>query len=154
MTLIPRALVLVLLLAAGACSSRPGSSPSPTGAGTAIVLRTGDRVATATLADTPAARDLLAMLPVSVPMRDAWAQAKSGRLPRDLAVDRAEPVHDPAPAEIYFVPGADVIAVYYADLGQRVPGSGLVRLGVVEDGLDNLAEAGRRFTVRIERAEA
>jgi hypothetical protein len=43
---------------------------------------------------------------------------------------------------------------YYDDLGQTVPDPGLVRLGVVDAGLDNLANAGRQFTVRIDQAPA
>ncbi|MEV4171256.1 hypothetical protein [Nonomuraea sp. NPDC049709] len=37
-------------------------------------------------------------------------------------------------------------------LGQSVPPPGLVRLGSVDSGLDDLASAGNRFTVRIDRA--
>ncbi|MDX3102485.1 hypothetical protein ACIBO5_22430 [Nonomuraea angiospora] len=44
--------------------------------------------------------------------------------------------------------------MYYDDLGQTVPDPGLVRLGVVKTGLDRLAEAGERVTVRIEPAAA
>ena len=51
-------------------------------------------------------------------------------------------------------PRSGVIAVYYDDLGQTVPDPGLVRLGVVDAGLDNLADAGRQFTVRIDQAPA
>ncbi|MGW5157944.1 hypothetical protein ACWEPN_20915 [Nonomuraea wenchangensis] len=47
-----------------------------------------------------------------------------------------------------------MIAVYYDDLGQTVPDPGLVRLGVVVAGLDDLSRAGSRLTVRIERAAA
>jgi hypothetical protein len=43
---------------------------------------------------------------------------------------------------------------YYDDLGQTVPDPGLVRLGVVDSGLDYLADAGRRFTVRVDLAAA
>ncbi|MFD0475299.1 hypothetical protein ACFQ0B_48970 [Nonomuraea thailandensis] len=42
-----------------------------------------------------------------------------------------------------------MIAVYYDDLGQAVPDPGLIRLGVITTGLDRLAEAGDRITVRV-----
>ena len=47
-----------------------------------------------------------------------------------------------------------MIAVYYDDLGQAVPDPGLVRLGVVDTGLDTLADAGRQFTVWIDQTPA
>jgi hypothetical protein len=47
-----------------------------------------------------------------------------------------------------------VIAVYYDELGQAVPDPGLVRLGVVDAGLDSLADAGRQFTAWIDQAPA
>ena len=127
----------------------PGTAPD-----VRVVLLIGDRAVAATLADTPQARQFAGMLPVTVRLKDVWGQAKSGRLPRPLAADAATPVHDPAPGDIYFWPTTEVIAIYYDDLGQTVPAPGLVRLGVVDTGLRYLADAGHRFTVRIERAAA
>jgi len=90
------------------------------------------------------------MLPTVVELKDGWGQAKSGRLQYPLTVEGATPVHDPVPGDIYFWPLGDVIAVYYDDLGQAVPDRGLVRLGVVDTGLDSVPGAGRRITVRID----
>jgi hypothetical protein len=136
-------------------------SPSGSSSGTAsaasgipVVLRFGDHVVAATLTDTPSSRQFTAMLPVTVQLKDAWGQAKSGRLPHLLTVGDDAPVHDPTPGGIYFWPPSGMIAVYYDDLGQAVPDPGLVRLGVVEAGLDSLANAGNRLTVRIESAAA
>ncbi|WP_204008935.1 cyclophilin-like fold protein [Virgisporangium aurantiacum] len=117
-----------------------------------MVLRFGDRVATATLVDTPEARQFAAMLPATVELKDVWGQAKSGRLPHVLTVEGSAPIHDPVPGHIYFWPLSEVIAVYYDDLGQAVPDPGLVRLGTIDTGLDSLANAGRRIAVRIELA--
>ncbi|GIF74639.1 cyclophilin-like fold protein [Asanoa siamensis] len=137
------------------CSTLAGPAPdstlpaAPSGAG--VVLRFDGQTVTAALADTPAAQEFTAMLPLTVRLRDVWGQAKSGRLPHTLAVEGAAPIHDPTPGEIYFWPSTEVLAIYYADLGQTVPAPGLVRLGVVNAGLDQLAGAGRQVTVRIER---
>ncbi|GIM91707.1 cyclophilin-like fold protein [Paractinoplanes toevensis] len=79
-----------------------------------------------------------------------WAQAKSGPLPHPITAAGTAPVHDPVPGELYFWPTTDVLAVYYADLGQAVPDPGLIRLGAIDTGLDDLAHAGRRVTVRID----
>lgn len=128
------------------------SGTSGVAAGVPVVLRFGDLAAAATLADTPPARQLAAMLPLTVRLRDVWGQAKSGRLPRVLAVEGARPTHDPTPGEIYLWPHIEVIAVYYDDLGLPVPAPGLIRLGVVDTGLDGLATASERVTVRIDVA--
>jgi hypothetical protein len=128
------------------------SAPPGAGSGARVVLRFGNRVAAATLADTSQAQHLAEMLPLAVRLKDVWGQTKSGRLPRQLAVDGATPIHNPTQGGIYFWPQSEVIAVYYDDLGQTVPAPGLVRLGVVDTGLDCLAEAGDEFTVRIELA--
>ncbi|MFC5824066.1 cyclophilin-like fold protein [Nonomuraea insulae] len=119
-----------------------------------VVLRFGDHVIAATLTDTPASRQFAAMLPLTVQMTDAWGQAKAGRLPRLLTAEGGTTVHDPSAGGIYFWPVSGVIAVYYDDLGQSVPDPGLVRLGVVEAGLDRLSDAGSRLAVRIESAAA
>ena len=125
-----------------------GALPMP------VVLRVGDHTVAGTLTDTPVSRQFAAMLPLSMQMGDVWGQAKSGPLPQMLTIDGSTPVHDPTPGDLYYWPQSGVIAVYYDDLGQAVPDPGLVRLGVVDTGLDSLANAGRRFTVWIDQAPA
>ena len=48
-------------------------------------------------------------------------------------------------------PDTAALAVYYDDLGQSVPPPGLVQLGTVETGLDEIADSGGLVTVRFER---
>ncbi|MET8993089.1 cyclophilin-like fold protein [Nonomuraea wenchangensis] len=134
----------------------PASSPGMASAasGMPVVLRFGDHAVTATLTDTTMSRQFTAMLPLTVQLTDAWGQAKAGPLPRPLTAGGGAPVHDPTVGGIYFWPVSGMIAVYYDDLGQTVPDPGLVRLGVVQDGLDDLSRAGSRLTVRIEPAAA
>ncbi|GAA0462864.1 hypothetical protein Ade02nite_29480 [Paractinoplanes deccanensis] len=93
------------------------------------------------------------MLPLTVPLRDVWGQAKSGPLPEPLDPAGETPIHDPAPGEIYYWPSTGVIALYYDDLGQTVPAPGLIRLGRLDSGAGVLAGAGRRLTLRIVPAE-
>ncbi|MEU7871745.1 cyclophilin-like fold protein [Dactylosporangium sp. NPDC049140] len=147
-------LAAALLTVAAGCSTpaRPATPPPDAAAGIAVLLHVGGRTAPAVLADTPPARQLAAMLPVTVDLRDVWGQAKAGPLPGALTAEGTVPVHDPAPGGIYFWAETDVIAIYYDDLGQAVPDPGLIRLGTVGPGLDAIAEAGRHLTVRIERA--
>jgi hypothetical protein len=153
--------VLIAAVAAG-CSVRADSgvpatrsapvAPSDAG-GPPVVLRFGDHVATATLTDTPESRQLTAMLPATVDLKDVWAQAKSGRLPHTIVAAGSTPVHDPVPGDIYFWPSTDVIAIYYADLAQAVPDPGLIRLGAIDTGLAKVANASS-VRVRIELAVA
>ncbi|QFY09311.1 hypothetical protein GBF35_24020 [Nonomuraea phyllanthi] len=136
--------------------SSPVSSPGTVSAasGVPVVLRFGDQTVTATLTDTMMSRQFTAMLPLTVQLTDAWGQAKAGPLPRPLTAEGGTPVHDPTAGGIYFWPESGMIAIYYDDLGQTVPDPGLVRLGVVQTGLDGLSDAGNRLTVRIEPATA
>ncbi|MEU6782788.1 cyclophilin-like fold protein [Nonomuraea angiospora] len=134
--------------------TRPLSTAASVTSGMAMLLRFGDQTVTVALADTPPSRQFAAMLPLTLQLTDAWGQAKAGRLPRVLTAQGGTPVHDPTPGEVYFWPPSGVIAVYYDDLGQEVPDPGLVRLGVVNTGLDKLAAAGKQVTVQIEPAAA
>ena len=119
-----------------------------------LVLRFDGHVATAILDDSAAAREFAAMLPLTLDLSDPMGQAKSGSLPRfrSLDVTGADRTFEARVGELaYWSPGSTV-AVVYDDLGQRVPNPGLVRLGVIDTGLDEVAAAGNGFTVRIDLA--
>ena len=117
-----------------------------------IVLRFGDETAAATLADTPAARDFAAMLPLQLDLHDPMGQAKSGPLPQPIDVGSVEPVFNPTVGQIY-LSAPRTFAIFHDDLDQSVPDPGLVRLGAVDAGLDRIADAGNRFTVQIDLAD-
>ena len=104
-------------------------------------------VAVAVLA---AARDFTAMLPMTIDLHDLFGREKAGRLPRELSIDRARREFDYEVGELaYWSPGND-IAIFYADDGQAIPQSGLVRLGTIDTGLDVIAAAGNDFEMTIE----
>ena len=67
--------------------------PCPPAGGHGVAVRielvVGDKIATATLSDTPEARDFAAMLPVTLDMDDRFGLAKASQLPRELDVDHA-----------------------------------------------------------------
>jgi hypothetical protein len=128
------------------------TSPMASAGSLRVVLRLSNGLATATLDDTPAAREFAAMLPLELKLHDPMGQAKSGPLPRPLAAAGVEPLFDPAVGEIYYSAPTSTFAIFYDDLGQSIPDPGLVRLGSVDTGSDRIAEAGNRFTVRIDRA--
>lgn len=135
------AAALATLMAGCSVSTGAVVAAPATEDGVPVLLRFDGSSATATLTDSPEARQFAALLPVTVQLQDVWGQARSGRLPRPLAVEGTTPVHDPEAGGIYFWPLSEVIAVYYDDLGQTVPDPGLIRLGVVDTGLAELADA-------------
>ncbi len=115
---------------------------------TSVLLHVGDDVAIATLDDTPAARQLAAMLPLRLTLRDTMGQSKIARLPHRLDARNAATSTDPAEAAIYYWPPIGDIAIVYDDLGQTVPLPGLIRLGAVTTGLAAIADAGDSLHVQ------
>jgi hypothetical protein len=134
-------------------SSTVVSPPSVSTGSVRIVLRFGDEFATATLSNTPAAREFAAMLPLQLKLHDPMGQAKSGLLPRPIDANGGAPVFDPAVGDIYYSAPSSTFGVFYDDLGQSIPDPGLVRLGTVDARMDRIAEAGNRFTVQIYLAD-
>jgi hypothetical protein len=129
------------------------SQPSASTGSVRVVLRFGDEFATATLSDTPAAREFAAMLPLQLKLRDPMGQAKSGPLPRPIDAAGGEPVFDPAVGEIYYSGPSSTFVIFYDDLGQSIPDPGLVRLGTVDTRTDRIAAAGNRLTLQINLAD-
>lgn len=102
------------------------------------------------LADTPAARDFAAMLPVTINTRDLFGQAKAGELPRNLAAGDTAGAKDYVAGDVgYWTPSRD-LAIFYADDGQSLPPPGLVRLATIDTGLTAIAGAGNRSKMTIE----
>jgi hypothetical protein len=114
-----------------------------------MVLRFDDRAVRITLTDTATARELAARLPLRLRLRDAWGQAKTGRLSYPLTLDGAVRTRDPRPGGLYYWPDTAALAIYYDDLGQSVPPPGLIRLGTVRAGLAALADGGAQLDARV-----
>lgn len=69
----------------------------------------------ATLADTPAADDLVAQLPVTIDMIDHGGVEKTGPLPSPLSLDGQPEGADPDVGDLgYYAPGHDLV-LYYGD---------------------------------------
>jgi hypothetical protein len=69
----------------------------------------------ATLADSAAARDLAAQLPVTIDMRDHGGVEKTGPLPMPLSLDGQPDGADPDVGDVgYYAPGNDFV-LYYGD---------------------------------------
>jgi hypothetical protein len=116
----------------------------------AIRVRTGGTVLTARLRDSPAARDLVAQLPLTLTFRDLNNVEKNSRLPRALSMDGVPPGDDPTPRDIgYYAPSSDLV-FYYGDVGYW---TGIVRLSQFDGNVDAIQNRTGEFTATIQLAD-
>lgn len=100
-----------------------------------IRIRMGDQAAIATLNNSEAARDLLAMLPLSIRMRDHLRREKTGPLPQPLS-ERTEGRPDYQAGDLgYWRPRGNFVIFYRHD-GLTIPSPGIVLLGRVNSGAE------------------
>ena len=98
-----------------------------------IRIRTGDQTVTATLNSSEAARDLIAMLPLSIRMRDHLRREKTGSIPGPLS-ERTEGSPTYQSGDLgYWRPGGNFVIFYRHD-GLTIPSPGIVLLGRVNSG--------------------
>lgn len=103
----------------------------------------------ATMEDHAAARDFLALLPLDLKLRDYNSTEKISDLPSRLSTEGTPSGVDPEVGDItYYAPWGN-LAIFYRDFGYS---KGLVRLGHIESGIEELASQRGEFSVRIERA--
>jgi hypothetical protein len=116
-----------------------------------IRMTANGKTFTGTLEDTPAARDLLAMLPLSLTFEDLAGEEKWARLPNSLDVSGAPEGTDGQAGGIYhYVPWQN-LALFYGDHGFA---DGLVRLGRLDDdAVAFLASAPQHLDLTIEAAD-
>ena len=102
----------------------------------------------ATLADSAAARDLLAQLPLDVPMTNHGGVEKTGRLPLPLSLEGQPEGADPDVGDIgYYAPGQDLV-LYYGDQSYY---RGIVVLGrMADDAAQRLASLEGPVTTTVE----
>lgn len=95
----------------------------------------GDQSVTATLNNSEAARDLVAMLPVSIQMRDHLRREKTGRIPKLLS-ERAQGSATYEKGDLgYWRPGGNFVIFYRHD-GLTIPSPGIVLLGKLDAGAE------------------
>ncbi len=86
---------------------------------------------TATLDDSPAARDFASLLPLMLTLEDYNSTEKISNLPRRLSTEGAPAGIDPSPGDItYYAPWGN-LAIFYKDFGYS---RGLVKLGAIVTG--------------------
>jgi hypothetical protein len=100
-----------------------------------IRIRMGDQSVTATLNKSEAARDLVAMLPVSIQMRDHLRREKTGRIPKPLSErTQGSPTYETGDLG-YWRPGGSFV-IYYRHDGLTIPSPGIVLLGKLDSGAE------------------
>lgn len=109
----------------------------------------GTVIATATLDKNESASDFIALLPLTLTLKDYEATEKIADLPHTLSVKGAPKTYKPLAADIsYYAPWCN-LAIFYKD-GHL--SSGLVRLGRIDSGLEILQHTGGT-EMRIERSQ-
>jgi hypothetical protein len=140
-----------------AAATQPASRPPATattddGRRTQVELRltVNETVLKATLLDSETARDFVSLLPLTLTLADYAQTEKVSDLPRRLSTAGAPEGVDPDVGDItYYAPWGN-LAIFYRDFGYS---SGLVKLGTIESGVDELARMTDDFAVTIELAE-
>ena len=113
-----------------------------------IRLKLGDRVITATLADSKATQDFISLLPLTLTLEDYAGTEKISNLPKKLSTEGTPAGSDPSVGDIaYYAPWGN-LAIYYRDFGYS---SGLILLGKLDSGIEALAGRGK-ITVTIDLA--
>lgn len=89
--------------------------------------------------NSQAAKDFIALLPLTLTLNDYNATEKVSDLPRRLSTKDAPPGFDPSIGDIaYYAPWGN-LAIFYKDFGYS---SGLVKLGTIDAGLNRLSVPG------------
>lgn len=116
---------------------------------TSIHVIVGKKTLLATLDNTAAGRDFVALLPLELSLRDYNATEKVADLPRELDTRGAPACYTPKAGDItYYAPWGN-LAIFYKPFWSS---SGLVRLGTFHEPIDALLKDGA-IPVRIEVPE-
>jgi hypothetical protein len=102
-----------------------------------IAITVGDKVFTATVADSTTARDFVALLPLTLTMKDLFKREKWADLPRPLS-EGGERVRTYQVGDVIYWSPSDHVAIYYRHDGQSIPSPGIIVLARIESGTDAL----------------
>lgn len=106
-----------------------------------IRMRVNDKIITAAMIDNKTTRDFIALLPLTLAMKDLFGREKYGRLPKALSAEGARAYRYQVGEIAYWSPGPDV-AIYYRQDGERIPAPGIIVIGKIDSGLESLKVAG------------
>src|SRR5437660_3087619 len=135
------ALVSAMALSHAACGAGGDNTTTKHGDNMKIRLRIGNSALTATLIDSRAAKDFVALLPVTLTMNDLFGREKFAHLPRAISEGGARTHTYEIGGVAYWSPGPD-LAIYYHHDGQSIPAPGIVIIGKIDSGVEALNVAG------------
>ena len=117
-----------------------------------IQITINDQRLQATIFDSPAGRDLLNQLPLTVDMTDHGAVEKTGPLPAPLSLDGQPDGADPDVGDVgYYAPGNDLV-LYYGDQSYY---PGIVIIGRLDgDAARRIADMDGTVTATVETRAA
>ena len=114
-----------------------------------IRIRLEDSELTATLNDSKAAQDFLALLPLTITLEDYAGTEKIYYLPEQLSTQGSPAGSDPSIGDItYYAPWGN-LAIFYRDFRYS---NGLVVLGKIDGGMEAFSGSGP-VNVTIERID-
>lgn len=120
-------------------AQRPGAARGMEANAMKIRLTSNGQSLTAILIDSPATRDFVALLPLTLKLDDYAATEKIAYLPKKLSTQGAPEGIDPDVGDItYYAPWGN-LAIFYRDFGYS---TGLIRLGRFEGGIEALEVSG------------
>ncbi len=113
-----------------------------------INVMIGDQLSSATVTDSPATRDLLAQLPVTVAMIDHGGVEKTGPQPAPLSLEGQPDGADPGVGDVgYYAPGNDFVLYY----GDQAYFPGIVVLGSLDgDAAEQIARLDGPVTATVD----
>ncbi|HJD97377.1 cyclophilin-like fold protein [Mailhella massiliensis] len=140
----------ILTLAVAAWMGYCGNALAEEGAGQRVHLSFAGGEAVVLLEDHPASRDFAAGLPLTVTFEDYNGTEKIAYLPERLDTEGSPSSCDPSEGSFtYYAPWGN-LAVFYRDFRHS---RGLVPLGRVESGMEDLSALKDGTTVLMERME-
>lgn len=116
---------------------------------TRINVIVGSDTLSATIDETPAGRDFVALLPLQLSLSDFHATEKIADLPRALDTTDAPASYTPKAGDITYYAPWENLAIFYKPFRDS---RGLVRLGAFDGTIGPLLQAGAAL-IRIEAAE-
>jgi hypothetical protein len=109
----------------------------------------GDQTLYATMRDNPAARSLLAQLPLTLEFSEYGGQEATAKPPRPLTMTGMPTGDSPVAGDLGYYAPDGVITMHYADIGYW---NGSARLGRIDGDLSVIKGREGPFTVTIEQA--
>jgi hypothetical protein len=102
-----------------------------------IRVTVNGKTITATLIDSETTREFVSLLPLTLTMNDLFGREKFGHLPRAISEGEKRTRTYEVGDVIYWSPGPDV-AMFYRHDGQSIPSPGIIVMGKIDSGVEEL----------------